>query len=79
MGSVISLAKMRSRLAGMNRFLTKHNFDKTPLPVEAPATESVIIIYAFTQKRQSNSKLMVYRCPSQIESYLAAKGSLKKK
>jgi DNA polymerase-3 subunit alpha/error-prone DNA polymerase len=37
--------------------LTKHNFDKTPLPLEAPAFESVIIIYAFA-KAPSVLKLM---------------------
>ncbi|MFT5253650.1 MAG: DNA polymerase III alpha subunit, partial [Flavobacteriales bacterium] len=45
----IGLAKNASGLAEMNRFLTKHNFDKTLLPIEAPAFESVIIIYAFAK------------------------------
>ncbi|MCG9790869.1 DNA polymerase III subunit alpha [Flavobacterium algicola] len=45
----VGLAKNASGLAEMNRFLTKHNFDKTPLPLEAPAFESVIVIYAFAK------------------------------
>ena len=41
----IGLAKNAKGLAEMNRFLTKHNFDATPLPNFAPAFENVIIIY----------------------------------
>jgi DNA polymerase-3 subunit alpha/error-prone DNA polymerase len=29
----------------MNRFLTKHNFDKTPLPAQAPEFLNVSILY----------------------------------
>ncbi|MBX9889234.1 MAG: DNA polymerase III subunit alpha [Flavobacteriaceae bacterium] len=45
----IGLAKNASGLAEMNRFLTKHNFDQTPLPLEAPNFQEVIIIYAFAK------------------------------
>jgi len=41
----IGLAKNTSGLAEMNRFLTKHNFDGTALPLFAPDFEQVIIIY----------------------------------
>jgi DNA polymerase-3 subunit alpha/error-prone DNA polymerase len=39
----IGLAKKRSGLAEMNRFLTQHNFDKTPLPAQAPEFHNVSI------------------------------------
>jgi DNA polymerase-3 subunit alpha/error-prone DNA polymerase len=29
----------------MNRFLTQHNFDKTPLPAQAPEFLNVSILY----------------------------------
>ncbi|MBU0941346.1 MAG: DNA polymerase III subunit alpha [Bacteroidetes bacterium] len=45
----IGLAKNASGLAEMNRFLTKHNFDQTPLPLEARNFQEVIIIYAFAK------------------------------
>ena len=41
----IGLAKNAKGLAEMNRFLTKHNFDSTPLPNRAPEFENVTIIY----------------------------------
>jgi DNA polymerase-3 subunit alpha/error-prone DNA polymerase len=41
----IGLAKNAAGLAEMNRFLTKHNFDKTPLPAQAPEFQNVSIIY----------------------------------
>lgn len=41
----IGLAKNAKGLAEMNRFLTKHNFDATPLPNRAPEFENVTIIY----------------------------------
>ena len=43
----IGLAQNASGLAEMNRFLTHHNFKDIALPVEAPAFEAVLIIYAF--------------------------------
>jgi DNA-directed DNA polymerase III PolC len=43
----IGLAKNRDGLAKMNRFLTKHNFDNTTLPLEAPEFSDVLIIYPF--------------------------------
>lgn len=43
----VGLAKNKAGLAEMNRFLTQHNFEHTPLPVLAPAFENVIIIYPF--------------------------------
>ena len=43
----IGLAKNRDGLAEMNRFLTKHNFDGTSLPLEAPEFYDVFIIYPF--------------------------------
>ncbi|MFQ6601928.1 DNA polymerase III subunit alpha [Flavobacterium sp. C3NV] len=41
----IGLAKNASGLAEMNRFLTGHNFEKTPLPTYAPDFENVFVIY----------------------------------
>jgi len=41
----IGLAKNASGLAEMNRFLTKHNFEKTALPFCAPDFKDVFIIY----------------------------------
>ena len=41
----IGLAKNASGLAEMNRFLTKHNFEKTALPISAPDFKDVFIIY----------------------------------
>jgi DNA-directed DNA polymerase III PolC len=43
----IGLAKNRDGLAEMNRFLTKHNFENTTLPLEAPEFSDVFIIYPF--------------------------------
>ena len=41
----IGLAKNASGLAEMNRFLTRHNFEKTALPLSAPEFSDVFIIY----------------------------------
>jgi len=41
----IGLAKNREGLGEMNRFLTQHNFEDSPLPLAAPEFENVIIIY----------------------------------
>ena len=41
----IGLAKTRSGIGEMNRFLTRHNFDSTPLPDVAPDFKNVIVIY----------------------------------
>ena len=41
----IGLAKNAKGLAEMNRFLTKHNFDGTPLPNCAPEFKNVTVIY----------------------------------
>lgn len=41
----IGLAKNASGLAEMNRFLTRHNFEKTTLPISAPDFRHVFIIY----------------------------------
>ncbi|MTD67714.1 DNA polymerase III subunit alpha [Flavobacterium sp. LC2016-13] len=41
----IGLAKNASGLAEMNRFLTRHNFDKTALPAFAPDFTDVVVIY----------------------------------
>ncbi len=46
----IGLAKNRSGLAEMNRFLTRHNLDKTPLPEQAPDFDNVYVIYAFEKE-----------------------------
>jgi DNA-directed DNA polymerase III PolC len=43
----IGLAKNALGIAEMNRFLTKHNFEKTTLPLEAPEFKEVFIIYPF--------------------------------
>ena len=41
----IGLAKQREGIGEMNRLLTKHNFDNTPLPDIAPDFENVFVIY----------------------------------
>ncbi len=41
----IGLAKNAQGIAAMNRFLTAHNFDATPLPFVAPDLEDVYFIY----------------------------------
>ena len=43
----IGLAKNAEGLAEMNRFLTKHNFDNSALPFEAPEFKEVFVIYPF--------------------------------
>ena len=43
----IGLAKNREGIGEMNRLITKHNFDETPLPKKAPDFENVFIIYPF--------------------------------
>ncbi|EIA08568.1 DNA polymerase III subunit alpha [Flavobacterium frigoris] len=43
----IGLAKNANGLAEMNRFLTKHNFENTALPLAAPGFNDVCIIYPF--------------------------------
>lgn len=43
----IGLAKNAEGHAEMNRFLTKHNFENTALPLEAPEFMDVFIIYPF--------------------------------
>jgi DNA-directed DNA polymerase III PolC len=43
----IGLAKNALGIAEMNRFLTKHNFENTTLPLEAPEFKEVFIIYPF--------------------------------
>ena len=42
----IGLAKNQAGLGEMNRFLTQHNFDGSPLPTAAPEFENVTVIYA---------------------------------
>ncbi len=46
----IGLAKNADGLAEMNRFLTQHNFEGTPLSLSAPSFNSVCIIYPFENK-----------------------------
>lgn len=41
----IGLAKNRAGLSEMNKFLSKHNFDETPLPTRSPEFENVLVIY----------------------------------
>ena len=41
----IVLAKNNEGLGEMNRIITKHNFEETPLPEKAPHFENAIIIY----------------------------------
>nr|WP_294921812.1 DNA polymerase III subunit alpha [uncultured Flavobacterium sp.] len=41
----IGLAKNNKGLAEMNRFLTRHNFEKTALPAFAPGFKDVYVIY----------------------------------
>ncbi|KIA95644.1 MULTISPECIES: DNA polymerase III subunit alpha [unclassified Flavobacterium] len=41
----ITLARNRSGLGQMNRFLTQHNFDGTPLPFSAPNWEDIVVLY----------------------------------
>lgn len=41
----IGLAKNAQGLAEMNRFVTRHNFEQTPLPEAAPEFEHVFVVY----------------------------------
>ncbi|MDR7371077.1 DNA polymerase III subunit alpha [Flavobacterium aquidurense] len=41
----IAVAKNAAGLGEMNRYLTRHNFEKTALPETAPKFENVIVIY----------------------------------
>jgi len=41
----IGLAKNKAGLGEMNRLLTHHNFEGTPLPLQAPDFENVLVIY----------------------------------
>lgn len=41
----VGLAKTREGIGEMNRLITKHNFDNTPLPDFAPDFENVIVVY----------------------------------
>ncbi len=41
----IGLAKNANGIAEMNRFLTKHNLDGTPLPFPAPQFENAFVVY----------------------------------
>lgn len=43
----VGLAKNRAGIAEMNRLVTKHHFDKTPIAESAPDFENVFIIYPF--------------------------------
>ncbi|MCF6132773.1 DNA polymerase III subunit alpha [Flavobacterium wongokense] len=43
----IGLAKNRKGIAEMNCFLTRHNFENTPLPQQAPDFENNFVIYPF--------------------------------
>ncbi len=43
----IGLAKNRTGIAEMNRLVTKHNFENTLLPEQAPDFENVFVIYPF--------------------------------
>ena len=45
----IGMAKNRKGIAEMNCLLTKHNFENTPLPEEAPYFENAFIIYPFNK------------------------------
>lgn len=49
----IGLAKNAQGLAEMNRFLTQHNFENTPLPLETPSFENVVVIYSFANPPSS--------------------------
>lgn len=75
----IGLAKNASGLTEMNRFLTKHNFDKTPLPIVAPQFESVIIIYAFANapsELKSNEYIGIR--PEEVGKLFGYKGNFEK-
>ncbi|MDR6764344.1 DNA polymerase-3 subunit alpha/error-prone DNA polymerase [Flavobacterium sp. 2755] len=49
----IGLAKNAQGLAGMNRFLTSHNFDGTPLPLNAPDIADTYFIYPLENAPQA--------------------------
>lgn len=52
----IGLAINGKGLGEMNRFLTKHNFEDSALPLSAPVFENVIIIYPFSNAPVSLQK-----------------------
>ena len=43
----VGLAKNSEGIAEMNRLLTRHNFENSPLPAQAPHFKNVFIIYPF--------------------------------
>jgi DNA polymerase-3 subunit alpha/error-prone DNA polymerase len=65
----IGLAKKCERIGRDESVLTKHNFDKHPF-LEAPAFESVIIIYAFAKApKQLKTNEYIGVRPEEIGSY----------
>jgi len=49
----VALAKNASGLAEMNRFLTRHNFERTALPLWAPEFTDVFVIYPLENAPES--------------------------
>jgi len=73
----IGLAKNTSGLAEMNRFLTHHNFNNTPLPLRAPEFESVFVIYSFENapsELKSNEYIGIR--PEEVGQLFSYKGDL---
>jgi len=63
----IGLAKNRKGIAEMNRLLTKHNFENTPLPTQAPNFENTIILYPFDNIPESlNDNEFIGIAPEQL-------------
>ncbi|GGD35176.1 DNA polymerase III subunit alpha [Flavobacterium orientale] len=63
----IGLAKNRKGIAEMNRLLTKHNFENTPLPNKAPNFENTIILYPFDNIPESlNDNEFIGIAPEQL-------------
>jgi DNA-directed DNA polymerase III PolC len=52
----IGIAKNQKGIAEMNRFLTSHNFDGTPLPLAAPSFGDTFVIYPFGAAPQKLAK-----------------------
>lgn len=63
----IGLAKNREGIAEMNRLVTQHNFDNTPLSHKAPDFKNTIIIYPFDSIPESlNDNEYIGIAPEQL-------------
>lgn len=75
----IGLAQNANGLAEMNRFLTHHNLNTIPLPIEAPDFQDVTIIYALNNapvKLKANEYVGIR--PEDVNKLFSYKGQFEK-